>query len=82
MRAGSEIWAMGDITGQAMFTHVAVYQAAIVAADILGRDPPPADYSALPRVTFTDPEVGSVGMTEAGARAAGLDVIVTTSRWS
>jgi pyruvate/2-oxoglutarate dehydrogenase complex dihydrolipoamide dehydrogenase (E3) component len=78
MRAAEGIWAMGDVTGKAMFTHVAVYQASIVAADILGQDPPPADYSALPRVTFTDPEVGSVGMTEAAARAAGLDVIVAT----
>jgi pyruvate/2-oxoglutarate dehydrogenase complex dihydrolipoamide dehydrogenase (E3) component len=78
MRAAEGIWAMGDVTGKAMFTHVAVYQASIVAADILGQDPPPADYSALPRVTFTDPEVGSVGMTESDARAAGLDVIVTT----
>ncbi len=72
------IWAMGDVTGKAMLTHVAVYQASIVAAQILGEDPPPADYSALPRVTFTDPEVGSVGLTEADARAAGIDVVVTT----
>lgn len=78
MRAAEGIWAMGDVTGKAMFTHVAVYQGSIVAADILGDDPPPADYSALPRVTFTDPEVGSVGMTESAARAAGLDVIVAT----
>jgi len=78
MRAAAGIWAMGDVTGKAMFTHVAAYQASIVGADILGEDPPPADYSALPRVTFTDPEVGSVGLTEAAARAAGLDVIVAT----
>lgn len=78
MRAADGIWAMGDVTGKAMFTHVAVYQASIVAADILGEDPPPADYTALPRVTFTDPEVGSVGMTEAEARDAGLDLVVTT----
>jgi pyruvate/2-oxoglutarate dehydrogenase complex dihydrolipoamide dehydrogenase (E3) component len=77
MRAADGIWAMGDVTGKAMFTHVAVYQGSIVAADILGEDPPPADYTALPRVTFTDPEVGSVGMTEAEARNAGLDLVVT-----
>ena len=63
-----------------MFTHVAVYHAAIIAADLLGLDPPPAEYSALPAVTFTDPEVGSVGMTEAQARDAGLDVIVAVKQ--
>ena len=77
MRAADGIWAMGDVTGKAMFTHVAVYQGSIVAADILGEDPPPADYTALPRVTFTNPEVGSVGMTEADARNAGLDLVVS-----
>jgi len=46
-----------------------------VAAGILGDDPPAADYRSLPRVTFTDPEVGSVGMSEADARAAGVHVV-------
>lgn len=77
MRAAEGVWALGDVTGKGMFTHVAVYQGSIVAADILGESPPPADYTALPRVTFTDPEIGAVGMTEADARAAGLDVAVT-----
>lgn len=76
MRAADGIWAMGDVTGKAMFTHVAVYQSAIVAADILGEDHPPARYDAVPRATFTDPEVGSVGLTEADALAAGLDVVI------
>jgi pyruvate/2-oxoglutarate dehydrogenase complex dihydrolipoamide dehydrogenase (E3) component len=44
--------------------------------DILGLDGPPADYRALPRVTFTDPEIGAVGMTEEQARANGLNVRV------
>lgn len=70
MRAAEGIWAMGDVTGKAMFTHVALYQAGIVAADILGQDHPPARYDAVPRVTFTDPEVGAVGLTEAAARAS------------
>jgi pyruvate/2-oxoglutarate dehydrogenase complex dihydrolipoamide dehydrogenase (E3) component len=65
------------VTGMAMFTHVALHQARIVAADILGENPPASDYRAVPRLTFTDPEVGAVGMTEAQARAAGLDVAVT-----
>jgi len=53
-----------------------VYQARIAAADILGRANPPADYRALPRVTFTDPEVGAVGLTERRARDEGIDVRV------
>lgn len=76
MRAADGIWAMGDVTGKAMFTHVALYQSALIAADILGEAHQPASYQAVPRATFTDPEVGSVGVTEAQARAAGLDVLV------
>lgn len=71
MRAADGIWAMGDITGKAMFTHV---------ADILGEDHPPAQYDAVPRATFTDPEVGVVGMTAAEAMIAGLDVIVVVKQ--
>jgi pyruvate/2-oxoglutarate dehydrogenase complex dihydrolipoamide dehydrogenase (E3) component len=80
MRAADGIWAMGDVTGKAMFTHVALYQSAIVAADILSEAHPPARYDALPRATFTDPEVGAVGMTEAEALAAGLDVVVVVKQ--
>jgi pyruvate/2-oxoglutarate dehydrogenase complex dihydrolipoamide dehydrogenase (E3) component len=80
MRAADGIWAMGDVTGKAMFTHVALHQSAIIAAGILGEDHPPARYDAVPRVTFTDPEVGAVGMTEADARAAGLDVVVAVKQ--
>jgi pyruvate/2-oxoglutarate dehydrogenase complex dihydrolipoamide dehydrogenase (E3) component len=45
-----------------------MYQARIATSDILGQAPEPASYRALPRVTFTDPEVGAVGLTEAQAR--------------
>jgi pyruvate/2-oxoglutarate dehydrogenase complex dihydrolipoamide dehydrogenase (E3) component len=68
------VWAVGDVTGKGAFTHVAMYQAGIAVRDILGQGGPPADYTALPRVTFTDPEVGSVGKTEQQARDAGIDV--------
>ena len=78
-RAGDRLWAVGDITGKGAFTHVAVYQARIVIADILGRDPAPADYHALAWVTFTDPEVGRAGMSEAQARAAGMRVRTGTA---
>jgi pyruvate/2-oxoglutarate dehydrogenase complex dihydrolipoamide dehydrogenase (E3) component len=74
LRAGQGIWAVGDVTGKGAFTHVAVYQARIAAADILGNDHAPADYSAVPRVTFTDPEVAGTGLTEAQARQAGYRV--------
>jgi pyruvate/2-oxoglutarate dehydrogenase complex dihydrolipoamide dehydrogenase (E3) component len=74
LRAADGVWAVGDVTGQGAFTHVAVYQAPIAAADILGRDGPPADHRAVPRVTFTDPEVGAVGLTEAAAREQGIRV--------
>lgn len=73
-RAGDGIWAVGDITGKGAFTHVAMYQAAIAVRAILGQDGTPADYRAVPRVTFTDPEIGAVGLTEAQAREAGLSV--------
>jgi pyruvate/2-oxoglutarate dehydrogenase complex dihydrolipoamide dehydrogenase (E3) component len=73
-RAGERLWAVGDITGKGAFTHVAMYQAGIAIRSILGQDGAPADYRALPRVTFTDPEIGAVGLTEAAARAAKIAV--------
>lgn len=80
MRAGERLWAVGDVTGRGAFTHVATYQAGIAARDIRGEAGPPADYRALPRVTFTDPEVGAVGLTEADARAAGISTAVGFAR--
>ncbi|WTE74814.1 NAD(P)/FAD-dependent oxidoreductase [Streptomyces sp. NBC_01615] len=74
MRAAEGLWAVGDITGRGAFTHVSMYQAEIAVRDILGRPGPDADYRALPRVTFTDPEVGAVGLTERQAREQGLAV--------
>jgi pyruvate/2-oxoglutarate dehydrogenase complex dihydrolipoamide dehydrogenase (E3) component len=74
MRAGDGLWAIGDVTGVGMFTHLAVYQAGVAVQDILGRRESPADYRGLARVTFTDPEVGSVGITERAAREQGLRV--------
>jgi pyruvate/2-oxoglutarate dehydrogenase complex dihydrolipoamide dehydrogenase (E3) component len=80
LRAADGIWAMGDVTGKSLQTHVAEYQAAVIAAQILGQDHPPARYDAVPRAIFTDPEVGAVGMTEAQASAAGLDTAVAFKR--
>jgi pyruvate/2-oxoglutarate dehydrogenase complex dihydrolipoamide dehydrogenase (E3) component len=60
LRAADGVWAMGDVTGIAMFTHVGKYQARIAAADAAGLDAR-ADYRAIPAVTFTDPQIASVG---------------------
>jgi len=74
MRAGDGVWAVGDVTGRGAFTHMSMYQARIAASDILGDTTESADYRAVPRVTFTDPEVGAVGVTEATARDGGVSV--------
>ena len=74
LRAGEKLWAVGDVTGHGAFTHVATYQARIAVRDILGDPGPSARYDALPRVTFTDPEIGAVGPTEAQARDRGIRV--------
>jgi len=78
MRVADGVWAVGDITGKGAFTHVSMYQGAVVVNDVLGRDGPWADYRAVARVTFTAPEVASVGLGEKAARAAGIDVAVAT----
>jgi pyruvate/2-oxoglutarate dehydrogenase complex dihydrolipoamide dehydrogenase (E3) component len=74
MRAAPGVWAIGDIVGHGAFTHMSVYHAGIVVADILRKEHHVAEYHAVPRVTFTDPEIGSVGLSEAQARDQGLDV--------
>jgi pyruvate/2-oxoglutarate dehydrogenase complex dihydrolipoamide dehydrogenase (E3) component len=74
MRAADGLWAIGDITGKGAFTHMSVYQASAAVADILGREHPAPAYHAVPSVTFTDPEVGMVGLTEAAARDGGVKV--------
>ncbi len=72
------VYGAGDITGIAGFTHVAYYHGQIVARRLRGEDAR-ADHLAIPRVTFTDPEVASVGLSEAAARERGIDVIVATT---
>jgi len=76
-RVGDGVWALGDVTGVSMFTHVAKYQGRVVAHNILGRDRV-ADYRAIPRVVFCNPEIATVGLTEEQARAKGLDVATAT----
>ncbi|MGH2635391.1 MAG: dihydrolipoyl dehydrogenase family protein [Actinomycetota bacterium] len=67
---GDGVWAAGDATGDLLFTHVGSYEAAIVVDDILGA-PRARDYRIVPRVTFCDPEVASVGLTQRQALEAG-----------
>jgi dihydrolipoamide dehydrogenase len=70
---GDGLWAAGDVTGVAMFTHVAQYQGRVVADSILGKTRS-ADYTGVPRVVFADPEIAAVGLTRADAETRGLDL--------
>ncbi|HZC31054.1 MAG TPA: NAD(P)/FAD-dependent oxidoreductase, partial [Gaiellaceae bacterium] len=63
LRAGENVWAIGDVSGVALFTHVGKYQARVAALDLCGR-PAKADYRAIPAGIFTDPEVATVGRTD------------------
>lgn len=74
-----DIWAAGDVTAVAQFTPVAQYQARVAVADMFEGSSAPADYSVLPTAIFTDPELGSVGLTEEQARERGHEVEVTTN---
>jgi pyruvate/2-oxoglutarate dehydrogenase complex dihydrolipoamide dehydrogenase (E3) component len=69
------VFGAGDVTGLGGFTHLAYYHGQVVARRLRGMDAR-ADHTAVPRVTFTDPEVASVGLSEAAARARGIDVVV------
>jgi pyruvate/2-oxoglutarate dehydrogenase complex dihydrolipoamide dehydrogenase (E3) component len=68
------VWAIGDVTGKGAFTHMSMYQAGIATRAILDRPGPGAEHHAVPRVTFTGPEVGAVGLTAAQAHRQGYAV--------
>jgi pyruvate/2-oxoglutarate dehydrogenase complex dihydrolipoamide dehydrogenase (E3) component len=70
-RAADGLWALGDVTGVALFTHVAMYQGRVVADNILGHTRT-ARYEGIPRVVFSDPEVAAVGLSPDAARSAGI----------
>jgi pyruvate/2-oxoglutarate dehydrogenase complex dihydrolipoamide dehydrogenase (E3) component len=78
LEARPGVFGAGDVTGLGGFTHLAYYHGQIVARRLRGLDAR-ADHTAVPRVTFTDPEVASVGLSEAIARSKGFDVIVATA---
>lgn len=66
------IYAVGDVTGKLMLAHVAMQQGVCAAEIIAGEAPPPLDYVQMPRATFCEPQVASIGYTEAQAQAAGF----------
>jgi pyruvate/2-oxoglutarate dehydrogenase complex dihydrolipoamide dehydrogenase (E3) component len=68
LRAGERLWAIGDVTGVWPLTHVGEYEGDVVAANIAG-DTRPANYEAVPRVTYTDPQAAAVGAIEAAYSA-------------
>jgi len=75
LEARPGVFGAGDITGIGGFTHLAYYHGQLVARRLRGIDAR-ADHTAVPRVTFTDPEIASVGLSEAAARERGIDVVV------
>lgn len=77
--SNKHIFAVGDVAGPYQFTHMAAYQAGIVIRNILFKLPAKVDYSAVPWVTYTDPELAHVGMTEADAEKKGMSFKVL--RW-
>jgi dihydrolipoamide dehydrogenase len=64
LRAGERLWAIGDVTGQYLFTHAGKYQGRVVASNLLG-EPREANYDAMPRVVYTDPPAAAVGASDA-----------------
>ncbi len=71
LRAGERLWAIGDVTGIWPLTHVGEYEGDVVAANIAGEQHP-ANYEAVPRVTYTDPQAAAVGAVEAPYSATAL----------
>jgi pyruvate/2-oxoglutarate dehydrogenase complex dihydrolipoamide dehydrogenase (E3) component len=78
LEARPGVFGAGDITGLGGFTHLAYYHGQVVARRLRGIDEQ-ADHTAVPRVTYTDPEIASVGLSEATARANGIDVVVAST---
>jgi pyruvate/2-oxoglutarate dehydrogenase complex dihydrolipoamide dehydrogenase (E3) component len=81
LSAGTHVWAGGDVTGVALFTHVGKYQGRVAAANVAGHERR-ADYRALPAAVFTDPQVASVGDTSGTGATTGMWDITRVSRTS
>ena len=78
LEAAPGVYGTGDVTGIGGFTHLAYHHGQVVARRLRGEDAR-ADHVAVPRVTFTDPEVASVGLSEAAAREQGIDVVIAST---
>ena len=78
LEAQPGVFGAGDITGLGGFTHLAHYHGEVIARRLRGMEAI-ADHTAVPRVTFTDPEIASVGLSEMAARSKGIDVAVATA---
>ncbi len=70
------VWAIGDVTGRIQLAHVASHEGTIVAHNIVKGDTRQVEYKAVPNCVYTNPEVASVGLTEAEAKEKGYDVVV------
>ena len=81
LSAGDRVWAAGDVTGIALFTHLGKYQGRVAAANIAGRDLV-ADYRAIPAAIFTDPQVATVGDTSGKNTVVGKWSVEKVSRTS
>ncbi len=68
------VWAIGDVTGKLLLAHVASHQGVTAVEKIAGRNPKPLDYQQIPRAVYCQPQVASLGLTEAQARERGHDV--------
>jgi len=68
------VWAIGDITGRVLLAHVASHQGVTAVEKMAGREPQPLEYEKIPRAVYCEPQVASLGITEAQARERGYDV--------
>jgi dihydrolipoamide dehydrogenase len=70
------IWAIGDVTGRLLLAHVASHQGVTAVEKIAGRNPPPLNYNQMPRATYCQPQIASLGLSEEEAKEQGIDVQV------
>ena len=76
------LFAIGDVTGRALLTHISKYHARIAADRLLGDEDARVEHDAVPRILFTDPQVAAVGLTEKRARDAGIDVVTASCNFA
>jgi dihydrolipoamide dehydrogenase len=83
LRAGERLWAVGDVTGLWPLTHVGKYQGEVMAANVIGRAPRVANYDAVPRAVYTDPQAAAVGASTGPlSGTARLSEIATTETYT